>query len=68
MKQDGQDEANVPVHRLSLHPENLENLGNPAWIHKIRQMKRQLLWHVNAAPVGCARLIATDEETPVVAR
>ena len=30
MKQDGQDEANVPVHRLSLHPENLVNLEDPA--------------------------------------
>jgi len=32
------------------------------------KMKRHLLWHVNAAPVGCDRLIATDEETPIVAR
>ena len=37
MKQDGQDEANVSVHRLSLNPENLVNLGNPAWIYKIKQ-------------------------------
>ena len=45
-----------------------DNQSRMATIHKIRKRKRQLLWHVNAAPVGCDRLIATDEETTVVAR
>ncbi len=88
MKQDGQDEANFPVHRLSLHPDNrsrsriykirkilrIRDFRSPTFssypvhrvmvlvsrlresntnpiilltIHKIRKMKRQLLWHVN---------------------
>ena len=39
MKQDLQDEANVPMHRLSLHPDNLENLENPARIYTMNRIK-----------------------------
>ena len=37
MKQDLQDEANVPVHRLSLHPDNRSR----SRIYKIRKILRR---------------------------